>query len=352
MASLSLADFDFHLPAERIAQTPAPRRDESRLLVLDRKTGSREHRVFRELADYLRPGDLLVLNDTKVIPARLFGTRPSGARIEVLLIEELSCDRWQALVRPGRKAQEGTEIAFAPGFRGQISAVLPDGSREILMRTAAGTVREAIATHGALPLPPYIAARPEDTERYQTVFAKEEGAIAAPTAGLHFTPAMLDSLRERGIETAALTLHVGLGTFKPVTVEDVRTHVMHAERYRVPMETVEQVRRAKARGSRVVAVGTTAVRTLEHAAASGELLPGSGETRLFIYPGYRFRVVDAMVTNFHLPKSTLLMLVAAFLDQEPPQGRTGQELLLEAYEEAIAMSYRFYSFGDAMFLHG
>ena len=351
MASLTLADFDFHLPPERIAQTPALQRDESRLLVLNRSTGDREHRHFRALGEYLHPGDLLVLNDTKVLPARLYGRRGTGARIEVLLVEERQRDRWLALVKPGRKAPMGTVIDFSEDFSGEIVAVHPDGSREIVLHSRHGTVMEAIAAHGELPLPPYIEARPEDTSRYQTVFAKEEGAIAAPTAGLHFTPALLDALRAQGIETATLTLHVGLGTFKPVTVDDLQSHVMHAERYVLASETVEKIRQTKERGGRVIAVGTTTVRTLEHAGASGELLAGSGETRLFIYPGYRFRVIDAMVTNFHLPKSTLLMLVAAFLDQYPPEGKTGRELLLDTYREAIAQNYRFYSFGDAMFIH-
>lgn len=347
MASLRLSDYDFHLPEERIAQTPAERRDESRLMVIRRATGEREHRRFADLGDYLDPGDLLVVNDTKVIPARLYGTRATGARIEVLLLEEVERDRWLALVRPGRKAPEGTIVRFDEGFEGTIVGVRPDGSRLVQLRAQAMTVREALARHGELPLPPYIAARPEDAGRYQTVYAREEGAVAAPTAGLHFTPELLAQLEARGVSTTSVTLHTGLGTFKPVTSEDLTHHQMHAERYRLTSETVEAVRRTKERGGRVVAVGTTAVRTLEHAAQSGELVPGSGETRIFIYPGYRFRVVDALVTNFHLPKSTLLMLVSAFADQAPPPGRTGRELMLESYREAIERSYRFYSFGDA-----
>ncbi len=347
MAALKLTDYDFHLPEARIAQVPAERRDESRLMVIRRSTGEREHRLFRDLREYLEPGDLLVLNDTKVIPARLYGTRATGARIEVLLLEEVARDRWLALVRPGRKAPEGTVITFGPGFAGTVVGVEPDGSRLIQLESAERPVREAIALHGELPLPPYIAARPEDSDRYQTVYAREEGAVAAPTAGLHFTPDLLASLRAQGVETASVTLHTGLGTFRPVTVEDVTSHEMHSERFRLSAETVEAVQRTKERGGRVVAVGTTAVRTLEHAAQSGVLTPGSGETRIFIYPGYRFRVVDALVTNFHLPKSTLLMLVSAFADQQPPAGKTGRELMLESYQEAIEREYRFYSFGDA-----
>lgn len=345
--SLKLSDYDFHLPEERIAQVPAERRDESRLMVIRRATGAREHRRFRDLAEYLAPGDLLVLNDTKVIPARLFGHRATGARIEVLLLEEVARDRWLALVRPGRKVPLGTVIRFDEDFTGAVVGVEPDGSRLIALTSRAGAVKEAIARCGELPLPPYISARPEDTGRYQTVYAREEGAVAAPTAGLHFTPELLAGLRARGVETASVTLHTGLGTFRPVTAEDLTDHEMHSERFRLSEETVEAVRRTKERGGRVVAVGTTAVRTLEHAAQSGVLAPAAGETRIFIYPGYRFRVVDALVTNFHLPKSTLLMLVSAFAEQAAPAGRSGRELMLESYQEAIAQEYRFYSFGDA-----
>lgn len=345
--SLKLSDYDFHLPEERIAQVPAERRDESRLMVIRRATGEREHRQFRDLAAYLAPGDLLVLNDTKVIPARLFGHRATGARIEVLLLEEVARDRWLALVRPGRKVPLGTVIRFDEDFAGTVVGVEPDGSRLIALTSGTGGVKEAIARCGELPLPPYISARPEDTGRYQTVYAREEGAVAAPTAGLHFTPELLADLGARGVETASVTLHTGLGTFRPVTAEDLTDHEMHSERFRLSEETVEAVRRTKERGGRVVAVGTTAVRTLEHAAQSGVLAPGSGETRIFIYPGYRFRVVDALVTNFHLPKSTLLMLVSAFAEQAVPAGRSGRELMLESYQEAIAQEYRFYSFGDA-----
>jgi S-adenosylmethionine:tRNA ribosyltransferase-isomerase len=347
MASLKLSDYDFHLPEERIAQAPAPERDLSRLLVVHRDSGEREHRLFRDILDDLSPGDLLVLNDTKVIPARLYGTRPTGARIEVLLLEETTRDRWTCLVRPGRKAPVGTEISFGAGFSGQVEEVLPDGSRVIKLSSAAEPTMAAIARFGELPLPPYIHAKAEDPGRYQTVYASEEGAVAAPTAGLHFTPALLAAVRAKGVEIAHVTLHTGMGTFKPVSAEDLTAHDMHAERYRLSAETVEAVMRTKARGGRVIAVGTTAVRTLEHCAASGELKAGSGETRIFIYPGYRFKVVDALVTNFHLPKSTLLMLVSAFADQKRPGMTGGRELMLETYAEAIALDYRFYSFGDA-----
>ncbi|MBO9541793.1 tRNA preQ1(34) S-adenosylmethionine ribosyltransferase-isomerase QueA [bacterium] len=344
---MKLSDYDFHLPEERIAQAPAAERDLSRLLVVHRDTGAREHRHFRDILDYLAPGDLLVLNDTKVIPARLYGVRPTGARIEVLLLEETTRDRWVCLVRPGRKAQVGTTLHFGEGFSGHIDEVLPDGSRMITLQATGEPTMAAIARHGELPLPPYIQAKAEDPGRYQTVYAREEGAVAAPTAGLHFTPALLEAARAKGVEITQVTLHTGMGTFKPVSVEDLTDHEMHAERYRLSAETVEAVARTKARGGRVIAVGTTAVRTLEHCAESGELVAGSGETRIFIYPGYRFRVVDALVTNFHLPKSTLLMLVSAFADQKRPGGLGGRELMLETYAEAIAEAYRFYSFGDA-----
>lgn len=345
--SLKLSDYDFHLPEERIAQAPAPERDLSRLLVVHRDTGARDHRRFRDILDYLSPGDLLVLNDTKVIPARLYGTRQTGARIEVLLLEETERDSWVCLVRPGRKAPVDTVISFGEGFSGRVEEVLSDGSRVIRLTSTAEPTMAAIARYGELPLPPYIQAKAEDPGRYQTVYAREEGAVAAPTAGLHFTPALLEAARAKGVEIAHVTLHTGMGTFKPVSAEDLTAHEMHAERYCLGAETVEAVARTKARGGRVIAVGTTAVRTLEHCASSGELKAGSGETRIFIYPGYRFKVVDALVTNFHLPKSTLLMLVSAFADQKRPGMTGGRELMLETYAEAIALDYRFYSFGDA-----
>lgn len=345
--SLKLSAYDFHLPEARIAQAPAPERDLSRLLVVRRDTGEREHRRFRDILEYLDAGDLLVLNDTKVIPARLYGVRPTGARIEVLLLEETERDRWVCLVRPGRKAPAGTAISFGEDFTGHIEEVLPDGSRVIRLEATVEPTHAAIARYGELPLPPYIQAKAEDPGRYQTVYAREEGAVAAPTAGLHFTPALLEAARAKGVEIAHVTLHTGMGTFKPVSAEDLTAHEMHSERYRLSAETVEAVARAKARGGRVIAVGTTAVRTLEHCASSGELLPDAGETRIFIYPGYRFKVVDALITNFHLPKSTLLMLVSAFADQKRPGETGGRELMLETYAEAIALEYRFYSFGDA-----
>lgn len=385
--STRLSDYDFHLPDSLIAQLPAERRDMSRLLVLDRRTGRLEHRHFRDLLELLHPGDLLVLNDTKVIPARLYGHRPTGGKVEILLLQEKERDHWVALARPGKKLPVGTTIRFgspdaggpdSPELIAEVTEVLPGGERMVRLESRTGEpVMALVAKLGELPLPPYISGRPEDPDRYQTVYARHEGAVAAPTAGLHFTPELLAELAARGIRSARLTLHTGLGTFKPVTAEDIREHVMHAEWYALPEETAQAIREARARGGRVVAVGTTVARTLEHAAreAGGPgLTASSGETRLFLYPGSRFQVVDALVTNFHLPKSTLLMLVSAFIQSataesqiERPDGLregliqsataegplerpSGREVLLGAYQEAIARGYRFYSFGDAMFL--
>lgn len=351
-------DFDFELPEDRIAQEPAPR-GESRLLVLDAPAGSEErHRRVADLPEILRPGDLLVVNDTRVIPARVFGHRllddgTEGARVELLLIEPVDVDDparatvWDALVRPGRKARPGTVLRFPvegtlkadSKLKAVVLAKGEDGRHRVRFTEPVGPHLESL---GHVPLPPYIKRgdRPEDRERYQTVFARREGAIAAPTAGLHFTEELLERLSERGIERATVTLHVGIGTFKPVTAELVHEHRMDAERFVVSEETVEAIRRTRERGGRVVAVGTTVVRTLESAAdGEGGVRAGAGSTELFIVPGYRFRVVDVLLTNFHLPRSTLLMLVSAF---------AGRERVLDAYEEAVREGYRFYSYGDAM----
>jgi S-adenosylmethionine:tRNA ribosyltransferase-isomerase len=367
--STRLSDYDFDLPESSIAQLPAERRDMSRLLVLDRATGALEHRRFRDLLDYLKPGDLLILNDTKVIPARLHGHRPTGGKVEVLLLQEKERDVWVALARPGKKLPVGSVVNFGtitspgdspspaeelPELSAQVLEVLPGGERLIQLSSHTGEPTMAlVARLGELPLPPYISGRPEDPDRYQTVYAQHEGAVAAPTAGLHFTPELMAELEQRGTRIARITLHTGLGTFKPVMAEDIREHPMHAEWYSLPEATVQAIRETRARGGRVVAVGTTVARTLEHAAqeqGGPDLQAASGETRLFIYPGYRFQVVDALVTNFHLPKSTLLMLVSAFIEQGGTGG-SGRETLLEAYRVAIAEGYRFYSFGDAMFLY-
>lgn len=338
-------DFDYDLPEASIAQHPLPR-GESRLLVLDRQ-GRERHRRVRDLPEILRPGDLLVVNDTRVLPARLFAHRVgSGGRIELLLVEKTSEREWEALARPGRKARPGARLELGEDLTAEILAERQDGRRLLRFSQA---VEPHLERLGHIPLPPYIK-RPdtsEDRERYQTIFARHPGAVAAPTAGLHFSADLLDRLRGAGIATAAVTLHVGIGTFKPVTAELVDEHRMERERYALPPETAEAIRLARRRGGRVVAVGTTVVRTLEAAALAADRdgdsagLPrsGAGTTDLFITPGFRFRVVDILLTNFHLPRSTLLMLVAAF---------AGRERVLAAYEEAVEEGYRFYSYGDAV----
>lgn len=355
---MKVSDFEYDLPEELIAQQPVEPRDASRLLVLDRRTGKMEHRLFRDLPEYLHPGDLLVANRTRVIPARLFGRKsPTGARVEVLLLRRLDSgdgggdggqggERWEALVRPGRRLRSGHTITF-DGDR--LSAVVHEqggqGIRVLEFRVASGeglSVDQAIHEAGRVPLPPYIHREVEDPERYQTVYGDQEGSAAAPTAGLHFTPALLEALRNNGVDLGYLTLHVGIGTFRPVSVENVEDHVIHREWYAVPTELAERVARVRATGKRVVAVGTTSVRTLETVASGdGRIESRSGESGLFIYPGFRFHVVDAMVTNFHLPRSSLLMLVSAF---------AGREMILGAYREAIRLGYRFFSFGDAMLI--
>lgn len=340
---MRLADFDYDLPAAAIAQQPIEPRDHSRLLVLPRDGGPTEHRRFDDLPGLLRAGDLLVLNDTRVMPARLHGRRVgTGARIEVLLLQRLNGDRWETLVRPGRRARPGDQITFGDGqLRARIGAVTPFGGR-VVEFSYSGEFTKVLAELGRMPLPPYIQAELPDGERYQTVYAAVWGSAAAPTAGLHFTPRLLERLQDGGVELAFITLHVGLGTFRPVEAADIRDHTMHAEFYQVSQATAAAVDRARERGGRVVAVGTTTVRTLESLAGQERRLqPGSGWTDLFIYPGYAFRVIDGMVTNFHLPRSSLLMLVSAL---------AGRERVLAAYAEAVAAGYRFYSFGDAMLI--
>jgi S-adenosylmethionine:tRNA ribosyltransferase-isomerase len=331
-------DFDFELPEEAIAQHAAPR-GESRLLVLDAE-GDERHRRVRDLPELLRPGDLLVVNDTRVLPARLFGKRPGGGRVELLLAERHGEREWDALLKPGRRAPPGTIIELSEELSAEVLARGEDG--RFRLRFSA-PVEPHLERLGRVPLPPYIhrADDAADRERYQTVYAREPGAIAAPTAGLHFDEALLAALDARGVERAAVTLHVGLGTFKPVTADLVHEHRMDAERYSIPEATAAALRRAGDEGRRVVAVGTTVVRTLESAALAhdGDVPAGAGSTALFIYPGFRFRVVDALLTNFHLPQSTLLMLVSAF---------AGRERVLDAYRDAVEHGYRFYSYGDAM----
>jgi S-adenosylmethionine:tRNA ribosyltransferase-isomerase len=335
------ADYEFDLPADRIAQTPVERRDASRLMVVDRAARTIEHRQFRELADLMSPGDILVLNTTRVFRARLLGRRDSGAPAEVLLLKALGDDRYEALVSPGGKLKPRRVVHVAPGFDVEIEHVTERRTRIVRLRSEL-SVLEAIERHGHVPLPPYIARadEPEDVERYQTVYARDAGSVAAPTAGLHFTNELLADLAARGVRRADVVLHVGAGTFKPVEVEDPAAHVMHEEWYSVPPETAALVNAARRGGRRIWAVGTTSVRTLESAAREDRsVAAGEGETRIFIRPPYRFKVVDRLLTNFHLPRSTLIMLVAAF---------AGYELTMRAYREAIDAGYRFYSYGDAM----
>lgn len=354
------ADFEFDLPPELVAQHPCPRRDQSRLMVLRRANGQVQHAVFSDLPNYLEPGDLLVLNNSRVIPARLSGTNArTGGRFEVLLLEENAPNDWWALVRPGKRAKVGTKIVIQDrsGRPGGVEATVVDrgdGQRQRLRFSGTSDIKNALDALGHVPLPPYITREgpqegAEDRERYQTVFAAVPGSVAAPTAGLHFTDALLGRLKVRGVGVCFVTLHVGLGTFAPVRVQDLSRHVMHEERFELGVDTVAAVARAREAGRRVVAVGTTTLRVLESVAAAhgGRLVAGSGRTRLFVYPPYRFRIVDALVTNFHLPCSTLLMLACAFA---APGQTSGRQMLLRAYAEAIRQRYRFFSYGDAMLI--
>src|SRR5215217_2060962 len=342
-AGLRTSDYEFDLPPELIAQSPLARRDASRLMVLHRTAGTIEHRRFTELPALLQPSDLLVVNRSRVVRARLLGRRfGSGARAEIFLLAPLGGDRYEAMVSPGGKLKPGRAVEIAPGFTVDILSVTERRTRIVQLRAEGGSPEEAIEAHGHIPLPPYITRMDEatDVERYQTVYAREAGSVAAPTAGLHFTPELLAAIAERGVERAEVVLHVGAGTFKPVEVEDPAEHVMHEERYTIPELTADTHTRVRAQGGRVWAVGTTTVRTLESAVDDhGVVRAGSGETRIFIRPPARLRAVDAVVTNFHLPRSTLIMLVAAVAEYD---------LTMRAYREAIAERYRFYSYGDAM----
>jgi S-adenosylmethionine:tRNA ribosyltransferase-isomerase len=353
--------FDYELPAEQIAQVPAARRDEARLLSLDRSSGGIDHRRFKDLGSLLLPGDVLVLNDAKVIAARLRGQKAnSGGSVELLLMEEIARNEWWAMLRPGKRVRAGTILSIAPQQTGRpaIPARVVDKNSEghcrICFGLAANIVDE-LGSYGELPLPPYIERngaleRVDDAERYQTVYARESGSIAAPTAGLHFTPAVLRSLRESGVEIHFLTLHVGLGTFAPVKSEEVGDHRMHYEKFEIPTPTADAINLAKTEGRRVIPVGTTSLRTLESVARqnSGRLVAGSARTNLFLFPPAEFQIADALLTNFHLPRSTLLMLVSAF--SAPGETTRGRDLILKAYAEAIRERYRFFSYGDAMFI--
>ena len=336
-------DFNFDLPEELIAQDPLEDRSSSRLLVLDKETGKTEHHVFREIIEYLEEGDCLVINDTKVIPARLIGSKiGTDAKIEVLLLKRKENDVWETLVKPGKKAKIGTRISFGDGLLvGEVVDVVEEGNRLIHFEYE-GIFEEILDRLGQMPLPPYITHQLEDKNRYQTVYAKHSGSAAAPTAGLHFTPELLKKIEKKGVQIARVTLHVGLGTFRPVKVDNILEHHMHSEFYQIEEEAAEKINTAKANGKRVIAVGTTSCRTIESAAKEdGTIAPVSGWTDIFIYPGYQFKVLDCLITNFHLPESTLVMLVSAL---------AGREHVLNAYEEAIKERYRFFSFGDAMFI--
>ena len=336
-----LSDFDYFLPEELIAQHPIEPRDSSRLLVLDKNTGTQSHQHFYDLPEYLRAGDTLVFNDTRVIPARLIGAKPeTGGKVEVFLLTRKNGEEWEALVKPGKKARPGAIIKFSDELSCEIVDTTDFGGR-IVRFIFNGIFEEILDKLGQTPLPPYIKEELADKERYQTVYARERGSAAAPTAGLHFTKELMEKLKVKGVNLAFVTLHVGLGTFRPVNTDDITNHVMHREYYSVSPEAAEIINNTKANGGRVIAAGTTAIRTLETATVNGILEAKSGWTEIFIYPGYQFKMIDAAVTNFHLPKSTLLMLISAL---------AGKESVLAAYQEAVAQEYRFFSFGDAMLI--
>ena len=340
---MKTSDFYYDLPEALIAQDPLEKRSDSRLLQLNRKTGEITHGKFQDILNVLAPGDCLVLNDTKVIPARLIGVREdTGAKIEILLLNRREHSTWEILVKPGKKAQIGAKINFGDGLLiGEIVDIVEEGNR-LISFTYEGIFEEVLNQLGEMPLPPYITHQLADKSRYNTVYASNEGSAAAPTAGLHFTKELLQQLEEKGVEIATITLHVGLGTFRPVKVEDVTKHHMHAEVYAVDQMAADKINQAKEKGKRVICIGTTSCRTLEAVAADhGKVVPCTGSTEIFIYPGFPFRVMDGLLTNFHLPESTLIMLVAAF---------SSREIILHAYEEAVKEKYRFFSFGDAMLL--
>ena len=339
---MKVTDFDYNLPEELIAQVPIKNRDESRLMVLDKETGSIEHKQFKDIIEYLNPGDCLVRNNTKVIPARLYGKKETGANVEFVLLKNFEGDIWEAMVRPGNKLHEGAKVIFGDGLlRAEILSTLEDGTRKVKFYYD-GIFNEILDKIGLMPLPPYIHESLSDNDRYQTVYAKYEGSAAAPTAGLHFTPELLKRIEEKGIKIANVTLHVGIGTFRPVKEENVEEHHMHTEHYYIKEEDAEKINSAKSSGHKVIAVGTTSCRTLETIAdEKGFVKACEGDTGIYIYPGYKFKCLDGLITNFHLPQSTLLMLVSAL---------AGREHVLNAYNEAVKEKYRFFSFGDAMFI--
>lgn len=339
---MNTSEFYYDLPQELIAQTPADPRDSSRLLVYNRAEGSVQHKIFRDIIDFLNPGDALVINDTRVIPARLYGKKQgTGRQVEFLLLNQLSGDTWEVILRPGRKLRPGDRVSFAEELEAEILEKQEGGVTKVKF-CFQGSFEALLDEYGNMPLPPYITKRLEDRERYQTVYAKERGSAAAPTAGLHFTPELMENIKKKGVDIIPVLLHVGLGTFRPVKAERLEDHKMHSEYYSISEESAHRINAVKERGGRVIAVGTTSVRTLESAAdQEGRVKEQSGNTDIFIYPGYRFRCVDALITNFHLPESTLLMLISAFM---------GKEQALEVYRLAVQEKYRFFSFGDAMFI--
>lgn len=339
---MKLSEFNYYLPEELIAQTPIEKRDESRLMVLDKETGQIEHKTFKDIINYLEPGDCLVRNNTKVIPARLYGKKETGANVEFVLLKNIEGNIWEAMVRPGNKLHQGAKVIFGDGLlKAEILDSLPDGTRKVQF-SYDGIFNEILDKIGLMPLPPYIHESLKDNDRYQTVYAKYDGSAAAPTAGLHFTNELLKQIEEKGIDIANVTLHVGIGTFRPVKEENIEEHHMHTEHYYIKEEDAEKINKAKKAGKRVIAVGTTSCRTIETIAdENGFVKACEGDTGIYIYPGYKFKCLDALITNFHLPESTLLMLVSAL---------AGKENIMNAYEEAVKEKYKFFSFGDAMFI--
>lgn len=340
---MNVSEFNYELPEELIAQVPLEKRDESRLMVLNRKEQTIEHKTFKDIIDFLEPGDCLVRNNTKVIPARIYGKKETGANVEFLLLNNIEGDIWESIVRPGNKLHIGTKVIFGEGLlEAEILEIMPGGTRKVKFHYK-GIFNEILDQIGLMPLPPYIHEELKEKERYQTVYAKHNGSAAAPTAGLHFTPELLKQIEEKGVNIANVTLHVGIGTFRPVKEEKVEEHEMHSEHYYIKKEDAEKINNAKKTGHRVIAIGTTSCRVLETIAdESGNIKEQEGDTKIFIYPGYKFKCIDALITNFHLPQSTLLMLVSAL---------AGKDYTMKAYQEAVKQKYRFFSFGDAMFIN-
>ena len=343
MIRVKLTEFNYELPEELIAQTPIEKRDESRLMILDREEQTIEHKIFREIIDYLEPGDCLVRNNTKVLPARLYGKKETGAKVEFLLLNQIEKDIWECIVRPGNKLHVGAKVIFGEGIlEAEILETLPGGTRKVQFNYK-GIFNEILDEIGLMPLPPYIHEQLQNKDRYQTVYAKYQGSAAAPTAGLHFTEELLKKIEQKGIKIANVTLHVGIGTFRPVKEENIEKHDMHSEHYYIKKEDVEKINQTKENGGKIIAVGTTSCRVLETIAdeKTGKVKEAEGDTKIFIYPGYKFKCIDGLITNFHLPESTLLMLVSAL---------AGREYILKAYNEAVKEKYKFFSFGDAMFI--